>query len=162
MHTMRLLRLFVYAMMMLMAVSGAEAKDKKKSEAFSYEIMGAGSGKEGTCLVKVYVYGNTSDASIRKAAVHGVVFRGFSGTSSGVSQPALAPISAEEMNSEFFNSFMDVNGECQNFASIVPGSYERIATAKGSKVGAVVQVQRTALRHRLEMQGVIKTLSSGF
>ena len=57
---------------------------------------------------------------------------------------------------------MDVNGECQNFASIVPGSYERIATAKGSKVGAVVQVQRTALRHRLEMQGVIKTLSSGF
>lgn len=159
---MRLIKLIACTMMMLMATGGVGAKNKKKTEPFSYEIMGAGSGTEGTCLVKVYVYGNTSDASIKKAAVHGVVFRGFSGTSSGVSQPAMAPISAEETNSEFFNSFIDENGECQNFASIVPGSYERITTAKGRKVGAVVQVQRTALRHRLETQGVIRTLSSGF
>lgn len=157
------IKLVVCVIIALIAVVTVTAKDKKKSvEPFSYEITGAGSGTEGTCLVKVYVYGSSSDAAIKKAAVHGVVFRGFSGTMGGASQPAMAPLSAEELHREFFNEFMDEKGGCQNFASIVPASYERVKTEKGTKVGAVVQVQRTALRHELEKQGVIKSLSSGF
>lgn len=147
----------------LLAVVNVSAKDKLKIvDPSKYEISGAGSGTEGTCLVRVYVYGSSSDAAIKVAAVHGVIFRGFSGTTSGASQPAMAPPSVEETHSEFFKSFLNEKGGCQNFASIVPGSYERVKTAKSYKVGAVVHVMRSSLRHELEQQGVIKSLSSGF
>lgn len=156
-------RLLAYVAMALMLVVNVAAKDKKTAvEPSAYEIMGAGSGTEGTCLVKVYVYGNATDAAIKRAAVHGVIFRGFSGTSSGASQPAMASESLEETYRDFFKSFLDEKGACQNYASIVPASYERIKTQKGVKVGAVVQVMRAALRKELEKQEIIKSLSSGF
>ena len=43
-----------------------------------YDIMGAGSGNEGMTLVKVFVYANNNvgDSELKRAAVHGVVFRG--------------------------------------------------------------------------------------
>ena len=160
---MKKISLFVCLMAAMMAVVSVSAKDKLKAvDPSSYEISGAGSGTEGTCLVKVFVYGSGSDAAIKVAAGHGVIFRGFSGTASGASQPPMASPSVEETHSTFFKSFLDEKGACQNYASIVPGSYERVKTAKGNKVGAVVQVMRTALRHELEQQGVIKSLSSGF
>jgi hypothetical protein len=160
---MRKLKIVACLMAALIAVVNVSAKDKLKViDPSDYEISGAGSGTEGTCLVKVFVYGSGSDAAIKVAAVHGVIFRGFSGTSSGASQPAMASPSVEETHLTFFKSFLDEKGACQNYANIVPGSYERVKTAKGKKVGAVVQVMRSALRHELEQQGVIKSLSSGF
>ena len=160
---MRKLKIVACLMAALIAVVNVSAKDKLKVvDPSDYEISGAGSGTEGTCLVRVYVYGNASDASIKRAAVHGVIFRGFSGTSSGAVQPAMASETLEETFHDFFKSFLDENGACQNYASIVPASYERIKTQKGTKVGAVVQVMRAALRTELEKQGIIKSLSSGF
>ena len=163
MFKIRNYRLLACVAMALLLVVNVAAKDKKPAvKPSSYEITGAGSGTEGTCLVRVYVYGNASDASIERAAVHGVIFRGFSGTSSGAVQPAMASETLEETFHDFFKSFLDENGACQNYASIVPASYERIKTQKGTKVGAVVQVMRAALRTELEKQGIIKSLSSGF
>ena len=154
---MRIGKMLALAAMVVLSVASVAGKSK-----FSYEIMGAGSGLEGTCLVKVYVYGNASDAELKKAAVHGVIFRGYSGTMSGASQPPMASPQVEETHREFFEAFMDEKGGCQNYASIVPGSYDRVKTAKGRKTGAVVQVMRTSLRQDLEKQGVINSLSSGF
>ncbi|MBS7396611.1 MAG: hypothetical protein KIG35_08035, partial [Prevotellamassilia sp.] len=56
------------------------ADDDKPIE---YDITSAGSGVQGTYLVKVYVNSKKKDlvdADLKYAAVHGVLFRGFSGS----------------------------------------------------------------------------------
>lgn len=128
-----------------------------------YDIHGAGSGTEGTILVKVYVYGKkVSDADLKCAAVHGVVFRGCEGNESGAYQPPMASPVSETEHASFCSSFFSADGACQNYASIIDGSYERIKTKKGYKVGAILQVDKTSLRKDLEKAGLVKSLSTGF
>lgn len=131
-----------------------------------YDIVGAGSGTEGTCLVKVYVYSKSAkvaDAAIKQAAIHGVIFKGFSGTASKVTEPPMAKSpSVESQFATFFDAFLDEDGSGLQYASIVNGSYERVKASKGYKVGAIVQVNKSKLRKELESAGVIKSLSSGF
>lgn len=128
-----------------------------------YDITGAGSGTEGTILVKVYVYDKkVSDEDLKRVAVHGVVFRGCVGNNSGAQQPAMAKPQAETENAEFCKRFFAQDGDCQKFATIVSGSYDRVKTAKGYKTGAIVQVNKTALRKELEQAGIVRKLSSGF
>lgn len=135
----------------------------KGGKTLQYDIAGAGSGTEGMVLVKVFVYGkNVTDQDIKQAAVHGVVFRGCSGNNSGVRQPAMASPETEASNAEFCETFFSPKGECQNYASIIDGSYERVKTAKGVKFGAVVQVDKKALRKKMEKVGIVRSLSFGF
>ena len=141
---------------------GAMAKGNEKMP--QYDIMGAGSGNEGMLLVKVFVYAkkNVPDEELKRAAVHGVVFRGCTGNNNGANQPAMASPTVETDNSAFCEAFFASSGECQNYASIISGSYERIKTGKGYKYGAIIQVNKTALRKDLEKAGIIRSLSSGF
>lgn len=128
-----------------------------------YDITGAGSGTEGTVLVKVYVYGvKVGDEDFKRAAVHGVVFRGCEGNESGANQPAMASPSAESENAAFCKAFFAKDGACQGFASIVEGSYDSVKTKKGYKQSAILQVRKSALRKELEKAGVVRSLSSGF
>lgn len=128
-----------------------------------YDIEGAGSATEGYVLVKVFVYKKrVSDQDLKRAAVHGVVFRGCSVSKGGATQPAMAPVSAEHSNKAFCKSFFADDGECQGYATIVEGSYERIKTKKGYKCGATLQVNKAALRKDLEQAGVVRSLTSGF
>lgn len=146
--------------LLLSVTVGAMAKGAKMPQ---YDIIGAGSGTEGTILVKVYVYEkNVKDADFKRAAVHGVVFRGCSGNKSGANQPAMASIEAEGDNASFCDAFFAADGGCQNYATIIGGSYDRVKTQKGYKSGAIVQVHKTALRKELEKAGVVRSLSSGF
>lgn len=154
-------KFLTFTLMFLLCVAGAMAKGDKMPQ---YEITGAGSGTEGTLLVKVYVYEKSvSDADYIRAAVHGVVFRGIaSGNASGARQPAMAPVTAEADNATFCQEFFAEKGQCQSFATIIPGSYDRVKTQKGYKCGAIVQVDKTSLRKVLEQAGVVRSLSSGF
>lgn len=146
--------------MFLAACAGTMAKDTKMPQ---YDITGAGSGTEGTILVKVYVYKkNVSDADFKRAAVHGIVFRGCEGNKSGARQPAMARASTENENKTFCDAFFAIDGECQNYASIIAGSYERVKTKKGYKCGAILQVDKISLRKSLEEAGIVRSLSSGF
>ena len=146
--------------MLLLTVAGAMAKGDKLPQ---YDITGAGSGTEGTVLVKVYVYTkNAKDADLKRCAVHGIVFRGCTGNNSGARQPAMAKPTAEADNAAFCNEFFASDGQCQNFASVVAGSYDRVKTPKGYKCGAILQVDKTSLRKELEKAGVVRSLSSGF
>lgn len=146
--------------MMAALATAAMAKGDKMP---TYDITGAGSGNEGRVLVKVFVYANkATDADLKRAAVHGIVFRGCTGNNSGANQPALATPAAETDNKTFCEEFFASDGQCQNFASIVAGSYERIKTKKGHKVGAIVEVNKTSLRKELEKAGVVRSLSAGF
>lgn len=153
-------RLFNVMLLLLVTTIGAVAKNDKMP---MYDITGAGSGTEGTILVKVYVYSKkATDQDLKRAAVHGVVFRGCSGNASGARQPAMAPPTAESDNAAFCEAFFAIDGPCQNYASIVGGSYDRVKTQKGYKCGAILQVNKTALRKELEKAGVVRSLSSGF
>lgn len=152
-------KLICLCLLFLTAMSAMAKGDKMPQ----YDITGAGSGAEGTILVRVYVYGGrVSDNQLKRAAVHGVVFRGCSGNESGARQPAMAPATAETDNAAFCSEFFAPDGPCQNFASIITGSYERVKTQKGYKLGATLQVDKTSLRKELEKAGVVRTLSSGF
>lgn len=128
-----------------------------------YDITGAGSGTEGTVLVKVFVYAKVvDDNELIRAAVHGVVFRGFEGNNSGARQPAMAPQTAEKENAAFCEKFFAKDGDCLKYASVVEGSYDRAKTANGYKCGAILQVDKKTLRKDLEQAGVVRSLSSGF
>lgn len=155
------MRRFLGLMTLLFAVCiTVMAKGDKMPQ---YDITGAGSGTEGTILVKVYVYSKSvSDEDIKRAAVHGVVFRGCNGNASGARQPAMASPTAETDNAAFCEAFFATDGQCQSFATIVAGSYDRVKTQKGYKSGAIVQVNKTSLRKELEKAGVVRSLSSGF
>ena len=153
-------RLLSLTILLLAFFMGAMAKGDKMPK---YDITGAGSGTEGTVLVKVFVYKkNAKDEDLKRAAVHGIVFRGCSGNQSGARQPAMAPATAEADNATFCEEFFAADGPCQNYASVVAGSYERVKTQKGYKSGAIIQVDKTSLRKELEKAGVVRTLSSGF
>ena len=157
---MMMKRLVYFVCALLLMVMSAFAKNDKMPQ---YDIVGAGSGSEGTVLVKVFVYAKkVTDNDLKRAAVHGVIFRGCSGNNSGASQPAMASPSVETDKASFFNAFFAEDGQCLNYASIVSGSYERIKTTKGYKVGAIIQVNKTTLRKDLEKAGTIRSLSSGF
>lgn len=153
-------RLFFLSMVLMFSVIGIMAKGDKLPE---YDITGAGSGTEGTLLVKVYVYAKkVTDNDLKRAAVHGVVFRGCTGNQSGARQPAMAPATAEADNAAFCEAFFAADGQCVNYASIVAGSYDVVKTSKGYKSGAILQVNKSALRKELEKAGVVRSLSSGF
>ena len=153
-------RLLLLLIMFVTSVIGVMAKGDKLPE---YDITGAGSGSEGTLLVKVYVYAKkVTDSDLKRAAVHGVVFRGCSGNQSGARQPAMAPATAEADNAAFCEAFFATDGKCQNFASVVAGSYDRVKTKKGYKSGAILQVDKASLRKELEKAGVVRSLASVF
>lgn len=152
-RTLTILSLFLFL------CAGAMAKDKMPQ----YDIIGAGSGTEGTVLVKVFVYSRkATDADLKRAAVHGIVFQGCSGNASGARQPAMASPTAEADNAAFCEEFFASDGPCLRYASVVSGSYERVKTNKGYKCGAILQVDKTALRKELEKAGIVRSLSAGF
>jgi hypothetical protein len=100
-------RFSTFMLMLIMVCFSAFAK----KDYLKYDITGAGSGTEGTCLVKVFIYKNSaSDAQFKAAAVHGVIFRGFNGTESRVNQPALTTPDTEAQYQEFYDSFIDEKG----------------------------------------------------
>lgn len=150
---------------MLIGVGYLQAANDKKEKAQKYDIAAAGSGVQGTYLVKVWVYsksGKVSDEELKYAAVHGCIFRGFSGTQGMPSaRPMASSPTVEQDKAEYFETFFD--GTYLQYASVVEGSYETIKMKKkGYKVGAVVQVSKDNLRRELENAGVIKGLASGF
>lgn len=132
-----------------------------------YEIVGTGSGTQGTYLVKVYVVSkkNKPDADLlKKCAVHGVLFKGFSSQESRVSQKALAGSTlAEQEHSDFFEPFFKDGGGYQNYADMVTAQYDIVKMDKKQyRIGATFSVSKDRLRKDLEKAGVIKRLGSGF
>lgn len=139
----------------------------KKETPLKYEITCAGTGGEGTYLVKVTVYTAKRDQAtndlLRKAGVHGVIFRGFSGTDGCMSQKALAKSpTVEQEKADFFNVFFEKNGQYMNYSSLVKGSVQSVKSNKEYLTTAVISVSKDLLRQDLEKAGVIRGLSSAF
>ena len=147
----------------VLSTSFTFAKKVKITET-RYDIEGVETGVQGTFLVKVYVYTSKPEATteqIKFAAVHGVLFRGFSGKGFAT-QKALARPEIEAQKADFFSAFWG-NGDYLAYASIVNAVTDRIkASNKEYKIGAIVSVSKDSLRKSLEDAGIIRGLNSGF
>ena len=156
----------VIAVMLCLFTVSADAKEPVKSKPLTYEIQCAGSGTQGYYLVEVSTYVDkpkqVSEDIVMKCAVHGVLFRGFTGGQGCTSQRPLAGSAMQEQqHSEFYDSFF-ANRSYVNYASFVSGSMKTSRVDKQYKVTGTVSVAKDQLRKDLEKAGMIRGLSSGF
>lgn len=141
---------------------------KEKDAPLKYEIECAGSGVQGTYLVNVSVHVGKKEMNqnmIKRAAVHGVIFRGFTGDVGCIAQKAMAKSPMlEQEKAPFFQLFFEDNGQFMRYAKIVEGTFKTVGLAakKEYLIQATVSVQKDQLRKDLESAGVIQSLSSGF
>ena len=148
----------------------AKNKANKDTEKFRYEIECVSVGASGSYLVKVWSYSKKPNVAIeqcKKNAVHGVIFKGFTGAGAGCTQKPLASSpSIEEEKEEYFTNFFADGGKYMKFVSVSgDGSVaaeDRMKVGKEYKIGVVISVSKDNLRKDLEDAGIVKGLSSGF
>jgi len=154
----------------------AQKRKKKKAnedtQAWRYDISCEGIAKQGSKLVKVWSYSKSPEVAMGQAmknAVHGIIFKGYSGGVNGCTPfNALAKkANSEEENKTFFTNFFADGGEYRKYVTaatdgnIGPGDRLKISK-KEYKIGVVVNVAISQLRKKLETEGIIRSLNSGF
>lgn len=141
--------------------------EAKKDKPLTYEIQCAGSATQGYSLVKVRAIVDSKkdigDNILKRCAIHGVLFRGYSGGNGCVSQPPLAGSAiVEQQYSDFFLPFFREGGGCEAYCTMVEGSMQTVRQGKQYVVTGVVNVAKSQLRKDMETAGVVRKLSSGF
>lgn len=149
--------------------AGAFAKDD--SAVPEYQIKGAGAANGGSTLVSVSVMAKKADKvtddMLMKAAVHGVLFKDYSdSTSAGFGSAASKKAICGSPNAyaehlDFFEPFFK-DGGYKGYAQCVDDTRRVVKVGKQYKVTSTVAVSSSALRKDLEKQGVIKSLKSGW
>jgi hypothetical protein len=141
---------------------------------WKYDIECMGTGKKGVKLIKVWSYSKRKKFAISQAmknAVHGILFKGFAGKGRGCTE--LKPLINREMSKEEYNQFFKdffgdgkYGGEYTKYVTESNdgniGAGDRVRVGKNLKIGVIVSVMTDLLRKRLEEEGIIKGLSSGF
>jgi hypothetical protein len=137
-----------------------------KPESLKYDIECAGNGTQGSYLIKVWVYGKTkkvNSEALKKAAVHGVIFKGFSGKDGCVAQKPMAQSpTVEHEKADFFNAFFGDERAFAKYVTEVNGTTEVVKVGKEYKTGAVISISKDLLRSDLEAAGIIRGLTGGF
>ena len=164
----------LFLLLILMAsvsvLGQAQKKANKDTEAWRYEIECVSTGAQGSYLIKVWSYSKKPAIAMEQAkknAVHGIIFKGFSGHGAGCTQsPLTNNPNIEVEKEEFFKDFFADNGKYMKFVSLSgDGSVraeDRQKIGKEYKVGVIVTVLKDNLRKDLENAGIIKSLGSGF
>lgn len=163
---MKYIKLSFLSLILLLTINVYAGKPKDTH--LKYNITCNGVGKEGYSLVSVCVFIDKSseinEDIIKKCAIHGLIFSGFSGNGQDcISQPPLAgsPI-AEQEHADFFKAFFEDGGPYENYATVIDGSIRTEKFNKQYKITASVSISKTILRKDLEKAGVINSLSRGF
>lgn len=147
----------------LMVCSLACMADDKLPE---YALEGAGTGAQGSYLIKISLISKDKkpdDSKLLRAAVHGVLFKGFNNKELRQHQKPLAGSPAvEAQHPDYFNSFFADGGAYTNYADVVSGSRQVMKTGKKYRVTVTVTVYKDQLRKDLESAGVLKGLNSIF
>ena len=147
-------------------------KASKDTEKWRYDVECEGIAKQGSKLVKVWSYSKNPKHAIGQAmknAVHGIIFKGYAGGGNGCTsfKPLVSSAIGENNHDEFFDTFFKDGGEFRKYVTattdgnIAPGDRLKISKRE-YKIGVVVNVTTGELRKRLEAEGIIKGLSSGF
>lgn len=159
-------KLYTLLLFLIMLSSSTSAFGKDKDIIPQYEIVGAGTGNQGTYLVDVTVISkqnNPNDNVIKRAAVHGVLFKGFSSKEHRQLQKPLAGSAANEaQHADFYKEFFSESGSAPDYATIVVNSRKVIKSGKEYRVTMTVSVNKDELRSYLESLGILKSLNSGF
>ena len=150
--------------------SQASRKAEIDTRQWRYEVEGVGEGKDGTYLIKVWSYSKKPEVAIEQAkknVIHGVIFRGFTGSGRVTSQPPLARDPGIEFSKkDFFDPFFKDGGNYMKYVSIsgdgVVAAEDRLKVGKEYKIGVVVSVRKDQLKSDLVAAGVIRPLDSGF
>lgn len=136
----------------------------------NYEVTTVRVAVDGTKFVKVWGYGKRVDAAIiqaKKNAVHACLFKGLPGMESAMPTPAIMrDANAFADNQKYFLDFFKTGGEYLKYINVttdgVPSGQDRRQVRGGYKVALYVQVMYDNLKERMETDGLVKKLSSGF
>lgn len=132
-----------------------------------YDLKAYGTGTEGAYSAEVFVYlpkpNKGVDENIRKAAIHGVIFKGLTAGNGGVSQRPMADASAETEHTDFFTSFFNDASLLNRYVDIVEGSLrvEKVEK-KLYRIRAIVSLKKDALRKYLEQNQIIESFKDLF
>lgn len=130
----------------------------------SYNIAGCGQGKNGAYLVKVSMVVKdvkTARELMRRNAVHGVLFRGFTADAGGGTQqkPLIQDPNIERTKADFFNAFWNEKSY-ERYVQMIATSFTSVKQNKEYEVSATFLVDKEALLRFLEESGVIKGFSN--
>ena len=136
----------------------------------NYEVSTVQVGQEGTKFLKVWGYGKRVDLAItqaKKNAVHACIFRGIPGNANAMSTPAICPDPAVlEANIDYFYDFFETGSSYLNFVNLttdgIPSGQDKREVKGGYKVAIYVQVMYDNLKKKLQSDGIVKSLNSGF
>lgn len=150
----------------------ATNKDRRKSFKSweNYEITTEKVGQDGTKFVKVWGFGKSVDKAImnaKKNAVHACIFRGLPGASTANPTPPLVKDpDCLEKNIDYFEKFFEAGGAYLGYINLttdgVPAGQDRRKVKGGYKVALYIQVMYDNLKVKLENDGIIRKLNSGF
>lgn len=153
----------IFSILGIQPIEGKNPADESIYNNYMLSSAGTSAGS-GSYLVRVSVTtknSKLSDADMSRCAVHGVLFKGFSGENTHMEKPLAGKPSIEAEHSEFFNNFFET--QASGYASPLPSTRSVTKTDKKKYVVTqVVEVKKDLLRKTLQDAGVIRSLNSGF
>ncbi len=161
--------LFALACLLACAVGGAK---EKAPEVTDLGIVGEGIGNGSAAIVTATCSAKkadkVTDADIARAAVRGVLFTGWTDKAgdayidSATKHPAVAgSADAEVQHADYFKAFFESNAP-MSYVTILPDTRKVVKSGKVYKVSQTVTVNTSALKAKLQKDGVIKGLRSGW
>lgn len=119
----------------------------------------------GDYLVSVNQNGADINSAIESSKIKAVKCILFSGISSANSsqKPVISEKNAGYEHKEFFDNFFSAKGAYRNYVDASENQPSQpTRTANGFKVKSFLVIHKDALRKKLEQEGIIKPLASGF
>ncbi len=171
---MKKLMTTLLVVMMIIPIASEAQNPSKRRKLFNnwnnYEVSTVQVGQDGTKLLKVWGFGKKVDRAVtqaKKNAVHACIFRGIPGNETSMSTPAICKDpNALESNLDYFYDFFETGSTYLQFVNLttdgVPSGQDRRKVDGGYKVAIYVQVMYDNLKDRLETDGIVRKLNSGF
>lgn len=139
-------------------------KSYSAPENYRYDIEYCRTAGDGIVQLKVWSYAKRSEEALsqcRRNAVHGVIFRGYTGDTSAVQYPIVTDPTVETTWADYFDAFFSDNGPyLRSVISANDGAAEVQKVGNEYKVGVVVTVNKAMLRKHLEDSDITCGLSS--
>lgn len=143
----------------------------KEPEVMEVSIQGEGVGNGGRPILTVTCSAKKADKvtedDIRRCAVRGVLFRGYSDKSNtsnfdaSTSHPAIVGADKESSYADYFNDFFN-SGAVNSYVDLIDDTRKVMKAGKVYHVSQTVQVNVPDLRKKLEKDGIVRSLRSGW
>ena len=170
----RILGILLLSLICLLPNTSSAQRHKDRKALFAswhnYEVSTIKVATDGTKFIKVWGFGKKVDLAIvqaKKNAVHACLFKGLPEAATAMRTPAIcSDPNAAENHEEYFAKFFTTGGDYLKYINLttdgVPSGQDRRQVKGGYKVAIYVQVMYDNLRDRMEADGIVRKLSSGF